>query len=469
MPESHNTPEDISTQIAFLNFMISNGTLYTRVQNIFNYENFDKSLRKPAKFLAEYTEQHGMVPSVIQMNLQSSKEFEDYGHVAEAHEDWFLEEFEKFTRKEELQRAIFKSADLLNKGDYDPVEKIVSDAVQISLTKDLGINYFENPKKRLTALRDDSGMVSTGWKDLDYKLFGGINRGGLHIFCGVPGMGKSLFLQNIALNWVENGLNGVYISFELDEKLVAQRMDTMLTGIGTKELMNRIDDVELKIAMAQKKYGKLKIKYMPPQSTVNQIKAYIKELQIQDGFLPDFICFDYLDLIMPSDHKVDMSDYFTKDKLVSESLRAYGQQMKCLMVTASQIGRAGFDEIEMSASSMAGGISKLNTADNVFAIYATRAMKERGQIQLQLLKTRNSSGVGSAVDLAYNPISLRVSDLPEEEKVEAMNGSSILERIKKSTPASQDPNAFPSTSSDSSLQSKRTTLNDLLNNIKKKQ
>ena len=97
-------------------------------------------------------------------------------------------------------------------------------------------------KARLEALKNSNGQISTGWDNLDKKLFGGFNRGELNIFAGGSGAGKSLFLQNLAVNWALAGLNTVYISFELTEQLTAMRLDAMMTNIPTKKVIPEIDD-----------------------------------------------------------------------------------------------------------------------------------------------------------------------------------------------------------------------------------
>jgi len=162
--------------------------------------------------------------------------------------------------------------------------------------------------------------------------------------------------------------------------------------------------------MKQKASGKFRIKYMPAQSTVNDLRAYIKELQIQTGMKIDFMCVDYLDLLMPVSAKVSPSDLFVKDKYVSEELRNLAKEFDLIFVTASQLNRSAVEEIEFDHSHISGGISKINTADNVFGIFTSRSMRERGQYQIQLMKTRSSSGVGQKVELAFDIETLRISD-----------------------------------------------------------
>ena len=401
-------------QQLFLEIMLQDAQSFLRVQNIYNPENFDRSLRETAEFIYNHANEHKTLPGKEQVKAVTGRTLQEIPELNEGHLDWFMQEFEGFTRRQELERAILKSADLLEKGNYDPVEKLIKDAVQISLTKDLGTDYFEDPRSRLSALKNNNGQNSTGWPALDRLLYGGFNRGELQIFAGGSGSGKSLFMQNLSVNWVEAGLNGVYITLELSEGLTAMRIDSMLTNTAAKQLFRDLDTVEMKVKMMKKKSGNLQIKYMPAQSTVNDIRAFCKELQIKTGRNIDFMCVDYLDLLMPVSAKVSPNDLFVKDKYVSEELRNLAREMNILFVTASQLNRSAVEEIEFDHSHISGGISKINTADNVFGIFTSRAMRERGRYQIQAMKTRSSSGVGQKVDLEFDIDSLRIRDLGEE-------------------------------------------------------
>ena len=406
-------------QKLFLEMMMQDAETFVRVQNIFNEENFDRSLREAAKFIREHSSEYKTMPTKEQILAQTGVDLKEVPDVGEGHYDWFMVEFEGFSRRQELERAILKAADMIENGEYDPVEKLIKDAVQISLTKDMGTDYFEDPRARLMKIKDNNGQVSTGWPTMDRRLFGGMNRGELNIFAGGSGSGKSLFMQNIAINWISQGLNGVFLTLELSEELCAMRMDAMVANVATKEIFKDMDTLEMKIRMVGKKSGNLRIKYMPAQSNVNQIRAYLKELEVQTGKKADFIMVDYLDLVMPVSAKVSPSDLFVKDKYVSEELRNLAKEFEILMITASQLNRSAVEEIEFDHSHISGGISKINTADNVFGIFTSRAMRERGRYQIQLMKTRSSSGVGQKVDLEFNLESLRITDPGEEGQSES--------------------------------------------------
>jgi len=153
------------------------------------------------------------------------------------------------------------------------------------------------------------------------------------------GSGKSLIMQNLAVNWAMASLNGVYVSMELSEGLCSMRMDSMITGVPSNQIFKDIDDVELKVKMFGKKAGDLRIKYLPAGSTVNDMRAYFKELQVQTGNIIDFVCVDYLDLANPAGVKVNPSDQFIKDKYVSEEFRNLAKELNILFITASQLNR----------------------------------------------------------------------------------------------------------------------------------
>ena len=408
------TDYNIDVQKLFLRMMVTNGELYTRVSNIMNAENFDKSLRPIANFFSEHSEKYNVLPEPDQILATCGMELEPIHDLQQGHYECFLDEFEKFTRRQELERAILKAADLLEKGNYNPVEKLIKDAVQISITKDMGTDYFADPRARLMALKSNNGQISTGWSTVDSKLYGGFNRGELQIFAGGSGSGKSLFMQNLAVNWSQAGLTGIYVSLELSEGLCSMRIDSMMTETSSRDIFKSIDDIEMKVRMLAKKAGRLQIKYLPAQSTVNDLRAYCKEYEIKTGSKVDFLCIDYLDLLMPVSAKVSPSDLFIKDKYVSEELRNLSKELNVLLVTASQLNRSAVEEIEFDHSHISGGISKINTADNVFGIFTSRSMRERGQYQIQLMKTRSSSGVGTKIELEFNVETLRITDPGED-------------------------------------------------------
>ena len=432
-----NTDYGYDIQKVYLEMFMTDAESFVRCQGVFDPQTFDRRLVEPAKFLKEYVEEHNGLPTFDMVNAATDSNLKNPGQLQENHYDWLLQDFETFAKHKALESAILKSADLLENGEYGACEDLVKQAVQIGLQKDLGTDYFLDPRARLEAIKDKNGQVSTGWPSLDKKLFGGFNKGELNIFAGGSGSGKSLFMANMGVNWCLAGMNVMYLTFELSENLVSMRLDAMTSEIPSRDIFKSIDDVEMKVKMIGKKSGAFQVKYMPTGKNANDVRAYLKEYEIKTGRKIDVLLIDYLDLMHPIGQKISAENLFVKDKYVSEELRNLAMELNCIFVTASQLNRSSVEEIEFDHSHISGGISKINTADNLIGIFTSRAMRERGRYQIQLMKTRSSSGVGQKVDLGFDIDTLRIVDIgDEDEQATATQGggvSAIANALKRTT------------------------------------
>jgi hypothetical protein len=179
---------------------------------------------------------------------------------------------------------------------------------------------------------------------------------------------------------------------------------------------------------------------------VLDIRTYLKELELKTKKKVDCILIDYLDLMMPKSKRISPADLFIKDKYVSEELRNLVVEKQCVLATASQLNRASVEEIEFDHSHISGGLSKIQTADNVIGIFTSRAMKERGRYQIQFMKTRSSSGVGQKVDLEFDVDSLRIRDLADDPEYQQFKkqSSTIYDSLKQKSKVSPDKPNEPS-------------------------
>ena len=474
-----NTDYGYDIQKVYLEMFMTDAESFVRCQGVFDPKTFDRRLQPSAEFLKTYVSEHNALPTFDMLNAATQGDLKDPGQLQENHYDWLLAEFETFSRHKALEAAILKSADLLEKGEYGPVEDLVKKAVQIGLQKDLGTDYWGDPRSRLESIKEKNGQVSTGWPSLDKKLFGGFNRGELNIFAGGSGSGKSLFLANMGVNWALAGMNVLYLTFELSEALVSMRIDSMVTDVPSRDIFKSIDDVEMKVKMIGKKSGAMQVKYMPTGKNANDLRAYIKEYEIKTGKKLDVILVDYLDLMHPIGQKISAENLFVKDKYVSEELRNLAMELNTVFVTASQLNRASVEEIEFDHSHISGGISKINTADNLIGIFTSRAMRERGRYQIQLMKTRSSSGVNSKIDLEFDVDSLRIRDLGEEDEYQEFQkrSSTIYDQLKRTNgaPADQTQTDYTDTTADPSegdtvgkirAETDSTQLRAFINNLK---
>lgn len=424
-------------QELLLSYFISEPNMFAVSKTIVNPDHFEPRLQPAVQFILDHSEKYRVIPNPLQIKAATGVSIDTFPGTSPQSNDWFLDEIQNFSRQKALFNAVLEGVDLIAKGEGGELERRVKDAMTISLNRDLGTAYFKDPKTRLEAMLERTNLFTTGWRTLDDKLYGGFTPGALNVFAGGSGAGKSLWLQNLALNWAFLGKNVVYFSLELSEDLVAMRLDAMVAGVSTRDIPKNVDKVALTVRAKGMNAGEITIKKLPEAGTsANTLRAFLKEYEIKTGKRVDAVLCDYLDLMHPNNGKINPSDLFVKDKYVSEELRALAGEFGLLFATASQLNRQSVEATEFDHSHIAGGISKINTADNVFGIFSSGPMRERGEYQLQFLKTRSSAAVGQKITLRFDPISLRIMDPDEmEEEHRVKTSDELREEIKSKTRA----------------------------------
>jgi archaellum biogenesis ATPase FlaH len=434
---------NLETQKIFLSYMLDDPELFLRSQSILNFKHWDQQVKNSLKYILTYTEQYKSLPSREQIYAETNTQIPTNSGVL--NREWYLDNIEKFSRYQAMKEVILDSVDLLDEEKYSEIEKRIKEAISISLQRTMGINYWDSPLNRLEGMLQRDNMVPTYYDALDTKLYGGFSKGSLNIFAANSGVGKSLWLQNLTLNWALNGLNVIYISLELSEELIALRLDTMFTETPTKEIFKNLNSVALKVALQGKQAGRIQVVKMPEAgTTTNTLRSLVKEFEIQNNVRPDVLVVDYLDLMYPNDKKIDSGNLFIKDKFVCEELRALAGELDIPLVTASQFNRGSVEKQgdSFSHSDIAGGMSKVNTADNLFGIHATQVMKINGKMQLEFLKVRSSGCTGDRLTFGYDPNTMRILNVDEtitdpnnqnsnnQPILQNNQSSSILDKIK---------------------------------------
>lgn len=430
---------DINKQRLLLRFLISSSDLFTLTNPIIKPEYFDPEVRRAVKFIQQYYEEYRALPIPDQIEAETSVALVPADITTDMHR-YCVDEVENFCKRKAMEHAVLQSVALIEKEDYGAVENLIRDAVTVSITKTLGLDYYDNPLERLERLRTSAKPISTGWDAVDEITGGGFQRGDLVIWSANSGGGKSVTMENWADNMNNQGYHGVYFSFELNEDLISKRHDSIVTGIHQAEVLVRYKEVAAAVTNAAQKKGSLLIVQMR-SPTPNDLLAYLKEYELKYKRIPDFIVVDYIGL-MRSNEKVDSGDVYTKDKLVSEALRNIGQQYNMIVATASQQNRDAIDKMELNQGNIAGGISKVDTCDVYISIIMTDAMRASGDIMFQFLKTRSSDGVGKNAHLGWDPKTLRVYNKQNSEAITlkgdvAKRGSGVIFDSGKPAPATQ--------------------------------
>lgn len=418
-------------QMLLLEYLISSPDTYALCRTIVKPAYFNPELRSVVEFVHEYYDKYNATPSVEQVYAETDVQVTQR-KITRDEISYCADEVEAFCRRRAVESAIVAAPQQINKGNYTAVEQAMRDALLISLNRDLGIDYFADPHKRISEQNSTAARTPTKWADVDANLNGGLARTEIILFSANSGGGKSITLANLAVNMLEQNLNVLYITLELAESLVAQRFDTMFTGVQTAALRTQGEAVAEQLVTMSGKMGKLFIKHMPSGTTANAIRAYLKEFQLTHNINIDLLVIDYLD-IMGANENVSADNVWEKDKRATEQLRDIGFDYNMFIATASQQNRAAIDAQQLNQGHIAGGISKVNTVDVYISVILTPTMKAAGEIGFVFLKTRNSDGAGKTVYLKWINNSLRIVNPDVSED----NDTEVFKKIQGTTAASK--------------------------------
>jgi RecA/RadA recombinase len=409
-----DTLTDNDSQRLFLNAMLSSPDLFARVNPILRPEYFDASMQGPVKFLKEYFQEHRAVPAA-QIFQAATKSTPEIFSIQRQDVQFLAEQIAGFCQISAMIQVLRKGPAYLEKRDYTGMIEQFKSAAQIGLLEDLGIEYFENIDERLARAETQDNVISTGWKDVDALIGGGVGRQELITFLAPSGGGKSVNMLNLGVNFMEQGLHGAIITIEMKDTKFAGRADQMIAKMASRDILPNKTKVAHELREFYSRHGaRLFIKRMREGETnANHISAYLRELESTKGFRPDWVVVDYLDILQAA-RKVDGSNMFLKDQYVSEEVRGIGFDYDCIMISGSQLGKQATNLIDdgtaINQSHVQGGSSKTNTSDLMIATVKTAAMHSEGIYRFEFPKARNSDATGKSCVMKWNKETLRVTD-----------------------------------------------------------
>lgn len=323
--------------------------------------------------------------------------------------DELYQNTEKFLKEKAVFNTLLQVADQANQVDVDTSDILnrFEKACGITLETDIGLDYVNEIDRHIDDLITVDDTISCGWPWLDKKMDGGFLENGraIYVFAGETNIGKSIFLGNIAKNIADQGKTVLLISLEMSELVYAKRITTNLTQIPIRDLHSRTDDI--RDAVKQYKNSKSKsriiVKEFPP-STVSckHIKGYIKKL-VDKGIKPDAIVVDYVNLL-----KSDQgTNSYERIKYTTEELRALSYVFECPVITATQLNRAGYSEVNPGLDTVGESYGLAATADAIFSIWREEEDIELGVLKLGVMKNRFGENFGSVVmEINYDTLSL---------------------------------------------------------------
>ena len=309
---------------------------------------------------------------------------------------WLLDTTEKWCRDRAIYLALMESINIADgnneKKNRDAIPSILSDALAVSFDNHIGHDYLNDYEARYESYHRKEDRIP-----FDLEYFNKITKGGLpnktlNIALAGTGVGKSLFMCHMASACLLNGHNVLYVTMEMAEEKIAERIDANLLNVNIQDLTDLPKTTfENKVTKLSKKtQGTLIIKEYPTASAHSgHFKALLNELSLKKSFRPDIIFIDYLNICASSRYKTNLSvNSYSYIKAIAEELRGLAVEANVPIVSATQTTRSGYgnSDVELTDTSESFGLPA--TADLMFALISTEELEELGQILVKQLKNR---------------------------------------------------------------------------------
>jgi KaiC/GvpD/RAD55 family RecA-like ATPase len=286
-----------------------------------------------------------------------------------------------FCKKQKLKEAMIKSVGLIQNSSYDEISKIINDALKLGTDNNHGYDFIVDFEKRFEILARNP--LSTGWELIDNITKGGLGKGELGVVIAPTGAGKSMALVHLGAEALKAGKNVVHYSLELQDKVVALRYDSCISGIMLSDVKDQKEMVWENIKDIK---GKLIVKEYPTKSaTTNTIKNHLEKLKRKD-FKIDMVIIDYGDLIKPITAQREKRNELES---IYEEMRAIAQIYGCPVWTASQTNRSGLNAEVITMESISEAFNKCFVADFIFTISRTIKDKNTNEGRIFVAKNRN--------------------------------------------------------------------------------
>jgi len=415
----------------------------------------DKNERVIFEEIGSFIDKYNSIPTqealTIELDNRKDVNDEEYKKIvdiigsfskSEVDTQWLLDTTEKFCKDKAIYNAVLEGIGIIDGKDKErtpeAIPSILSEALAVSFDTNIGHDYVEDGEERFDFYHKKEEKIAF---DLDY--FNKITKGGLpqktlNIALAGTGVGKSLFMCHVAASTLMQGKNVLYITMEMAEERIAERIDANLMNITMDDLHTLPKKMfETQLSKIQKKTnGKLIIKEYPTASAhVGHFRSLIKELALKRSFRPDIIFIDYLNICASSRFKgnANIGSYFYI-KSIAEELRGLAVETNVPIMSATQTTRTGFTSTDIGLEDTSESFGLPATADLMFALIATEELEELNQIVVKQLKNRyNDPTMNKRFVLGIDRAKMRLYDCEQEAQSDLVD-SGQNENVFDNTP-----------------------------------
>jgi replicative DNA helicase len=308
---------------------------------------------------------------------------------------WLTDTTEKFCQEKALYNALMESVHIVDgedkAQDKGEIPKILTDALSVSFDPSIGHDYFEDSEERFDYYHQKESKIEFDLEMLNKITKGGLSRKSLNIILAGTGVGKSLFMCHCSAGNLSAGNNVLYITLEMAEEKIAERIDANLLDVSMEDLsgLSKEKYLEKVERVRSKTIGKLVVKEYPTAiAHTGHFRHLINELSLKKKFIPDIIYVDYLNICSSSRLKSGIANSYTYVKSIAEELRGLAVEYNVPVVSATQTTRSGYgnSDVELTDTSESFGLPA--TADLMFALISSDELEELDQVMIKQLKNR---------------------------------------------------------------------------------
>jgi len=316
--------------------------------------------------------------------------------------DWLLDATEKWCQDRAIYLALMQSIKIADGGDKrldkGAIPSILQDALAVSFDEHIGHDYIEQSSDRYEFYHRKEEKIPFDLEKFNFITKGGLPNKTLNIALAGTGVGKSLFMCHMAGSALTQGYNVLYITCEMAEEKIAERIDANLLNVNVKDIVELPEVLfSSKVQeIAKKTRGKLIIKEYPTASAhVGHFKALLSDLKLKKDFKPDIIFVDYLNICASVRYKGAIVNSYTYVKAIAEELRGLAVEIGVPIVSATQTTRSGYGNSDPDLTDTSESFGLPATADFMFALISTEELEQQGRILVKQLKNRYNDPTSS--------------------------------------------------------------------------
>ena len=339
--------------------------------------------------------------------------------------DWLCDSTEKWCQDRAIYNALMQSIKIADGGDKKldkgSIPSILQDALAVSFDEHIGHDYIEQADDRYEFYHRKEEKIPFDLEKFNYITIGGLPNKTLNIALAGTGVGKSLFMCHMAGSALSQGYNVLYITCEMAEEKIAERIDANLLNVSVKDIVD-IPEVLFRSKVqeiSKKTQGKLIIKEYPTASAhAGHFRALLNDLQLKKDFKPDLIFVDYLNICASVRYKGAIVNSYTYVKAIAEELRGLAVETNLPIISATQTTRAGFGNSDPDLTDTSESFGLPATADFMFALISTEELEQQGRILVKQLKNRyNDPTASKKFMLGIDRAKMRLYDVAEDSSI----------------------------------------------------